>query len=457
MTEGAGAAGGRGAAPAGSRVAFLVGGLSGGGHSAVQTALAAAFARDGRAVDLLFFRSPGPAPPEIPPGVRLVDLRQGGGWRGGQRGGRRARRSGRLAVGGLTVLAVQALSARRPFVRPDRGASRLWLWRAWLALTRYLRERQPQALYAVGDRGNLLAVTARAGCRVGTRVVAGLQVAAEPRRLPERTGRRRARLAARLVHRAVRRADRIVACSRGVAADWARAARIPADRITTIHNPVVDPGLPARAAAPLDHRFFGGEGALPVVLGAGRLVEQKDFPTLLRAFALVREREPARLVILGEGEERERLERLAASLGLSGEVDFPGFVENPYAYLARAAVLALSSRWEGLPTILIAGLACGCPVVSTDCPFGPSEILEDGAWGRLVPVGDPVALADALVATLREPPSREGLRQRGRSFSVERAAREYARLVPPGGAGRGFPGGVAGRSGAVRGRDRVSG
>ena len=453
MTEGAGAAGGRGAAPAGSRVAFLVGGLSGGGHSAVQTALAAAFARDGLAVDLLFFRSPGPAPPEMPPGVCLVDLRRGGG----RRGGRRARRSGRLAVGGLTVLAVQALSARRPFVRPDRGASRLWLWRAWLALTRYLRERQPQALYAVGDRGNLLAVTARAGCRVGTRVVAGLQVAAEPRRLPERTGRRRARLAARLVHRAVRRADRIVACSRGVAADWARAARIPAGRITTIHNPVVPPGLEDLAAAPLDHRFFGGEGALPVVLGAGRLVEQKDFPTLLRAFALVREREPARLVILGEGEERERLERLAASLGLSGEVDFPGFVENPYAYLARAAVLALSSRWEGLPTILIAGLACGCPVVSTDCPFGPSEILEDGAWGRLVPVGDPVALADALVATLREPPSREGLRQRGRSFSVERAAREYARLVPPGGAGRGFPGGVAGRSGAVRGRDRVSG
>lgn len=447
MTEGAGAAGdsapagGAGEAPAGSqvalgpRVAFLVGGLSGGGHSAVQTALAAAFARDGRAVDLLFFRSPGPAPPEMPPGVRLVDLRRGGGWRGG----RRARRSGRLVVGGLTVLAVQALSARRPFVRPDRGASRLWLWRAWLALTRYLRERQPQALYAVGDRGNLLAVTARAGCRVGTRVVAGLQVAAEPRRLPERTGKRRARLAARLIHRAVRRADRIVACSRGVAADWARAARIPAGRITTIHNPVVDPGLPARAATPLDHRFFDGEGALPVVLGAGRLVEQKDFPTLLRAFALVREREPARLVILGEGEERERLEGLAASLGLSGEVDFPGFVENPYAYLARAAVLALSSRWEGLPTILIAALACGCPVVSTDCPFGPSEILEDGAWGRLVPVGDPAALADALVATLREPPSREGLRERGRSFSVERAALEYARLAPPGAPAAGSP------------------
>src|SRR5262249_43075680 len=139
--------------------------------------------------------------------------------------------------------------------------------------------------------------------------------------------------------------------------------------------------------------------APPVVLGAGRLHAQKDFPTLLRAFAQVRAKREARLMILGEAkcaEYRTELMALAAQLGIADDVMLPGFVANPFAYMARAAVFVLSSAWEGLPTVLIEALASGCPVVSTACPSGPREILENGKYGPLVPVGDDTALANAI-------------------------------------------------------------
>ena len=327
------------------------------------------------------------------------------------------------------MLLRQISTSRLPFVRPHPGASRVWLWRRLGALTGYLRERSPVALYAAGDSANLLALVARRNAAAPTRVVVGLHVVPGPWRRPERTGPRRGWLAERPVLRALPQADGIVAVSRGVADRWSRAARIPRTRITTIYNPVVGPDLRRRAEAVPDHPFFDPAGP-PVILGVGRLAKQKDFATLLRAFASVRQRQPARLLILGEGPERARLERRAADLGLGGQVSFPGHVRNPYAFMARAGVVASSSRWEGLGIALIEALACGCPVVSTDCPAGPAEVLEDGRYGRLTPVGDPAALAEAILETLREPPARERLRARGQWFTVERAVREYARFLP---------------------------
>jgi glycosyltransferase involved in cell wall biosynthesis len=143
----------------------------------------------------------------------------------------------------------------------------------------------------------------------------------------------------------------------------------------------------------------------------------------------VRRMQPARLVILGEGEQRPDLERLARELDIAADVDLPGFQPNPYAFMARADVFVLSSRVEGMPLAIVEALACGCPVVSTDCPSGPAEVLEYGRYGRLVPVGDDAALAAALDATLRDPPDPAALRHRAASFSVERATDDYVQLL----------------------------
>ena len=156
---------------------------------------------------------------------------------------------------------------------------------------------------------------------------------------------------------------------------------------------------------------------------------QKDFPTLLIAFSRLVKHRHARLIVLGKGPLLPELLALARKLGIPGHVDFPGFVENPYAYLARARLFVLSSRHEGIGNVLVEAMACGCPVVSTDCPFGPSEILEGGRWGELVPVGDPVALAEAMIRTMDAPPKRETLRNRASFFSLGRAVGRYEKLL----------------------------
>ena len=169
-----------------------------------------------------------------------------------------------------------------------------------------------------------------------------------------------------------------------------------------------------------------------MVLGTGRLSAQKDFPTLVRAFAGLRAQTSARLVILGAASTPERtaeraaeLRALAEGLGVGADVDLPGFVPNPYAYMARSAVFALSSAFEGFGNVLVEAMACGCPVVSTDCPSGPAEILAGGAYGPLVPVGDDAALAAALARVLAAPPDRAALRRRAAEFTPERATDAY--------------------------------
>jgi glycosyltransferase involved in cell wall biosynthesis len=166
------------------------------------------------------------------------------------------------------------------------------------------------------------------------------------------------------------------------------------------------------------------------VFTAARLEPAKDLPTLLEAFASVHERRPeTRLIVAGDGSERAALVSLSERLGIRDVVSFPGYEDNPYAYMRQADAFALSSKHEGLPTVLIEALACGCPVVSTDCPSGPREILGDRTYGSLVPVGDAEAFADALVATLDAPPDSDRLRERAGEFSMEAAIREYVELI----------------------------
>lgn len=222
-------------------------------------------------------------------------------------------------------------------------------------------------------------------------------------------------------------ADRIVAVSDGVAENLSEILDIPRDRISRIYNPVVSDELNRQSSQHADHQWFDRE--CPVLLNIGRLSEQKNQALLLRAFSRVRDRFDANLIIIGKGKKEEALRRLADDLGVSGHVEIINWVDNPYAYMSSADVFVLSSRWEGLPTVLIEALACGCPVVSTDCPSGPREILADGEYGRLVEVQSPKALAEAIDEELRDPMDGEKLERRGEDFSVDHCIENYDELV----------------------------
>jgi glycosyltransferase involved in cell wall biosynthesis len=197
-------------------------------------------------------------------------------------------------------------------------------------------------------------------------------------------------------------AAHVVAVSRGAADDLAHTSGVPRDRVKVIYNPVITPTMLALARQSPDHPWLA-PGQPPVILGVGRLTRQKDFATLIQAFAEVRRHRFTRLIILGEGEDRPDLEALVRRLGLSDDVALPGFRDNALAYMAGSALFVLSSAWEGLPTVLIEALAAGTRVVSTDCPSGPREILQEGSLGALVPVGDAPALAVAMLEALDRP------------------------------------------------------
>ncbi len=171
-----------------------------------------------------------------------------------------------------------------------------------------------------------------------------------------------------------------------------------------------------------------------MILGVGRLVKQKNFATLIQAFARVRQQRPARLVILGDSDKREplvkpQLQRMIQELGLTEDVDLPGFVSNPYSYMAQANVFALSSIYEGFGNVVAEALAAGTPVVSTNCPSGPAEILDHGKYGNLVPVKDAPALASAILMTLKQSPRPERLKQRAADFSIDKVCDDYLRML----------------------------
>ena len=379
-----------------------------GGVERVVLNLAKELAEQGHRVDLVLCGETDADLNQVPTTVNVVALQDGPGWRG------------RLLV--LKADPTGLVPLLLPVALPPRLNKTI----PYLpALIHYLRREKPTAMLSFKPYPNLTTLWAKRLANVSTRFVVS-------ERVHPSKGQRRPKWRKRFVKPFIRRvypwADAIVSVSNGVADDLTASAGIPRERITTIYNPVLIPELRTKARAPFDHAWFQ-PGAPPVVLGIGRLIPQKDFPTLLRAFARVRVQRQARLVILGEGRLRAELAVLASTLGITADVALPGFIENPYAYMARAAVFALSSAYEGLPNVVIEALACGCPVVSTDCPSGPAEILDGGRYGRLVPVGDDMALARAICATLDAPPPAERLHDRALCFSADRAVERYCRIL----------------------------
>lgn len=288
-------------------------------------------------------------------------------------------------------------------------------------LVRYLCNVRPQAMLSAMNHANVIAILAHALSRSSARLVVSERSHLSLSLRSNRSLRTRSLPALmRLIYPI---ANAVIAVSKGVADDLHHVIGLPRDRIHVVYNPVVRPRLYEQASSALDHPWFNPREA-PVILGMGRLTQAKDFTTLIRAFAYVRQRRNVRLMILGEGELRGALEALVRSHELERHVALPGFVENPFAYLHNAALFVLSSRWEGLPGALIEAMACGTPVVSTDCPSGPAEILERGKWGCLVPVGNVDALAQAMLKTLAET-AHPDVAARAQAFSVDQAMKGY--------------------------------
>ena len=358
-------------------IALFVPSLSGGGAERAILGVAAGLSERGVPVDLVLVRAEGEYLGRMPEGVRLIDLDS------------------------------------------RRTAASL------LKLVGYLRRERPAALLSTLAHANVVALLAKLTLGGRIRVVARMESTFSE---AFDSGSFKQRLTLRLLKLLLPAADGIAAVSQGVADDLRELLPAASHKVTTIYNPVVIPEIVEQAAAPVSHPWFKDDGP-PVILSAGRLTTVKDHATLLRAFAEVVRSRPARLVILGEGPERENLLDLAESLDVSRHVDMPGFEVNPFAYMSRSSVFVLSSRYEGFPNVLAQAMACGTPVVSTDCRSGPSEILEDGKWGRLMPVGDWRAMSEAIQDTLDNPIPAERLIARASDFSADASIDRYLQLL----------------------------
>ncbi|GHV45791.1 glycosyl transferase [Synergistales bacterium] len=221
-----------------------------------------------------------------------------------------------------------------------------------------------------------------------------------------------------------------VCISEGVANEMRALNLLPSEKIHVVYNPVVTEELNAQMEAPLTHPWFAEGERTPVILSVGRLSDQKDCGTLIEAFAIIaRQRDDLRLLILGEGKQRAKFEALVRANNLVGRVAMPGYTSNPYPYMRRAALFVMTSLHEGFGNVVAEALACGCNVVSTDCPGGPAEILKHGKYGRLAQVGDAEDVARAIRETLAAPLSPDILRERAAFFSEARAVEGYLRVM----------------------------
>lgn len=368
-----------------ARIAVFLPSLAGGGAERMMLNLARGVTEHGYRVELVLSRAEGPYLADVPPGVQLVDLEAG-------------KTPGYAAIGSL------------------------------LPLRQYLRRTRPDVLLSAMSRINVVAVLAARFSSATPRVVVS-----ERNHLSsyvEGSDEFGVWTLPWLVRASYPFADAVVPNSRGVADDLSETAGIDRESMTVVNNPTVTPEIADRATEPVDDEWFD-TGGPPVVLGVGSFSPQKDFTTLVDAFARVSDDRDARLVILGEGETESRVEQRVREHGLGDRVQFPGFVDNPYRYMSRADVFVLSSRWEGFPNALIEALACGAPVVATDCPSGPAEILSDGVYGSLVPVGDSEAMAAAVCDVLDDTHDPDRLRDRADEFSYDVIAEQFLEVLLP--------------------------
>jgi glycosyltransferase involved in cell wall biosynthesis len=313
-------------------------------------------------------------------------------------------------------------------------------------LRAFMRSERPDCLVTGKLADDLAALEARRGLPLAaggaTRLVAAVGTPMSGRFAAHRWNLLKTWRETHRIRHGYRQLDGLTAVSRAIADDLRQYFGIIGVPIAVLANPILSDDLQDLAAAPCAHPWLAqprGAGRPPVIVALGGLRKVKGFDTLLRAFARLADPR-ARLILIGEGKERSRLIDLASRLGLADRLDLPGFCVNPFPYLARADLLALSSRREGLPNALVEAMALGTPVVATDCSGGVLDLLQSGPGGGrlgpLVPVDDPAALAVALDETLRRLGSldREPLHQAAEPYRLIPAARaylEFFRSLPP--------------------------
>ena len=367
-------------ASASPAVALFLPSLDGGGAERVFVELANEFARIGHQTDLVLASARGPYLGEVSPSVRIVDLR-----------------------------APRVLAALPRLVR-------------------YLRVQRPKALLSALDHANVIAVLASRLAGGRTRCVISMR--AVPSLVYPRDGSGGSRFLFRCMKAAYPRAGAIIANSKAVALDLSKVLAVPINSVAVIHNPLDLGRLDALSRGPAPHPWLA-DGGPPLVLSVGALAPLKDFATLVHAFAIARSSRDCRLAILGDGPERARLAAIAAQSGVADQLAMPGFVPNPFPWMRSARVFVSSSITEGCPNALMQALALGPQIVSTDCIGGSAEILEEGRWGRLVPVGSPGAMAEAILEGLDVAKGGEN-RARATDFALERIARQYLEVLLPG-------------------------
>jgi glycosyltransferase involved in cell wall biosynthesis len=367
----------------GKRVVLHAGSLGGGGAERVTVLMANALAARGHDVTLLTWNAGGPNGRLVGEAVKLIDF-------------------------GLPIRG-------EGFGKPRTIAG---LWRT----ARFLRRLRPAAVFSAPEFANLVMTLALLLAGSRAQFFPSFHAAAALR--SDDLGAQIAIVLSKLV---AWRARRAIAVSAGVGREIV-ARGYPAEKVVVINNPVPPPVAGAETARPW-RAALAAMGPGPVIVAAGRLVEVKDHQTLISAFARLRQVRPARLLIFGEGPLEAALRAHAEALGIGAQVCFAGYVADPAACYADADLFVLSSTSEGFGNVLVEAMAAGVPVVSTDAPHGPREILADGRFGALVPVGDAEALAAAMAAMLDRPTPADELGRRAADFAIGRIADAYEALI----------------------------
>ena len=390
----------------GGRIAVVLASLGPGGAERIMVRLAGLLAQRGFAVDVVV-----PAPQSdamkagVPKEVALVEL-DGGHYFESLR------------------LFHRIFKTKNILMLPWAFVVFFWkLFASTRSLTRYIRRRRPGLLLTAHYNAMTLAANFLAG-KPSRVVVTEHTLLSEHLRRQVAPVRVCFSTMCRLFYP---KADRVVGVSSAVAADLAAHFRLPASRVLYIYNPVVGSALERKAEEACRHPWLTDK-TIPTLISVARLSPEKDFDTLLEAFSLLRRTTPVRLLVLGDGPDRVRLERRAAELKVETDVDWMGMIANPLPLVRDADALVLSTFYEGLPTVLIEALYVGTTPVATDAPGGIREILEDGRYGYIVPVRDAPALSEGMLEALQQPMPRRMLRERAGAFSEKRAVDAYLEL-----------------------------
>ncbi len=294
-------------------------------------------------------------------------------------------------------------------------------YQAFRSLLRYLDTETPSVLLTAGHRYNAMGAWAKRLHKGDTKIFLSMHENLSAGSNSMSWFRKMMRFSA--VRHLFPHTDGIISVSKGVADDLLSHG-LPVSSSQVIYNPIVNQQLIDQSHEPIEHPWLI-EKTMPVLVSVGRLEVQKDYPTLLRALAIVNQSYPCRLIIMGEGRERDSLDELAQELGIQQQLAMPGHIGNPFNIMRGCDLFVLSSAWEGFGNVIAEALAVGTPVVSTDCPSGPCEILNNGEFGPLVSMKDPQALANAICTTLDNPLSSQLLEQRGQSFNVQHSVDHY--------------------------------